>query len=249
MKVSRGVETLELTLNMMGFNTLIYPTLIWDDETTILVDAGLPTSLPEIQKSMDQAGIPLSKLNKVILTHQDMDHIGGLPELMKLTDYRLEVITHEEEKPYIQGDRPLIRMNPEKVAKMMADLPESQRIQMQKMIKEAKPYEKVNVDKTVKDGESLPYCGGITVIHTPGHTPGHICLYLNQIKALITGDELEVRDGQLCGPRPGLSVDEAMAYSSIKKLTQYDIETVICYHGGVYRHNANQRLSEIAKEL
>jgi len=35
----------------------------------------------------------------------------------------------------------------------------------------------VNVDKTLEDGEELPFCGGITVIHTPGHTPGHICLY------------------------------------------------------------------------
>lgn len=48
MNVSKGVETLELTLNMMGYNTLIYLTLMWDDETVIWVDAGLPTSLPEI---------------------------------------------------------------------------------------------------------------------------------------------------------------------------------------------------------
>lgn len=248
MNDSKGVETLELTLNMMGYNTLIYPTLLWDKETVILVDAGLPTSLPEIQKAMEKVGIPISKINKIIITHQDMDHIGCLPELLRLADNKVEVLTHEEEKPYIQGDKPFIRMNPEKMAKMMADLPEDQRREAEKMIKEAKPYEKAKVDKTVNDGEVLPYCGGITVIHTPGHTPGHICLYLNQSKTLISGGELEVREGQLFGPRPGLSADEPTANNSIKKLTQYDIETVICYHGGVYKDNVNQRLLELTKE-
>jgi len=36
------------------------------------------------------------------------------------------------------------------------------------------------------------------------------------------------------------------AMKSLKKLTQYDIETVICYHGGVYRDDANTRLAELA---
>jgi len=56
MNRSKRVETLELTLIMMGYKTLIYPTLIWDDKTVILVNAGLPTSLAKIQNGMDQIG-------------------------------------------------------------------------------------------------------------------------------------------------------------------------------------------------
>ena len=63
-------------MNVMGNQDMIHPTLIWDDETVILVDAGLPSQLPEIQKVMEQVGVPFSKLNKVILTHQDLDHIS-----------------------------------------------------------------------------------------------------------------------------------------------------------------------------
>ena len=62
---------------------------------------------------------------------------------------------------------------------------------------------KVSVDMAVADEEVLPYCGGITVIFTPGHTPGHICLYLNQSKILIAGDALVAVHGELRGPNPG----------------------------------------------
>jgi glyoxylase-like metal-dependent hydrolase (beta-lactamase superfamily II) len=50
----------------------------------------------------------------------------------------------------------------------------------------------------------------------------------------------------LRGPNPQSAYDMETAMKSLKKLTQYDIETVICYHGGVYRDDANTRLAELA---
>jgi len=105
---------------------------------------------------------------------------------------------------------------------------------------------KASVDTAVADGEVLPYCGGITVIFTPGHTPGHICLYLNQSKTLITGDAFVAVDGEFRGPNPQATYDMDSALKSLKKLKHYDIETVICYHGGVYNDDANECLAELA---
>jgi glyoxylase-like metal-dependent hydrolase (beta-lactamase superfamily II) len=93
----------------------------------------------------------------------------------------------------------------------------------------------------------LPYCGGITVINTPGHTPGHISLYHKPSKTLIAGDAMIVADGRLLGPNPQYTLDMKTAIESLKKLMQYDIETVICYHGGLYKDNANRRIAELAK--
>ncbi len=247
MNIAKGVETIQVTMNVMGNQSVIHPTLIWDDETVILVDAGIPSQLPEIQKAMDQVGAPFSKLKKVILAHQDLDHIGGLPEILRSSDHKVEVLAHREERPYIQGDKPLIKLNPQQMAKRLEALPEEQRKQMERVF-EASLNLKVAVDTTFDGGEVLPYCGGITVIPSPGHTPGHICLYLNQSKTLITGDALNVIDGQLVGPKPEFSADIDTAKKSLKKLTQYDIKTVICYHGGVYKDNVNQRLLELANE-
>jgi glyoxylase-like metal-dependent hydrolase (beta-lactamase superfamily II) len=53
-------------------------------------------------------------------------------------------------------------------------------------------------------------------------------------------------DGQLLGPSPQATLDMQEAMRSVKKLARCDIETVICYHGGVYRGDANQRIAALA---
>lgn len=55
-------------------------------------------------------------------------------------------------------------------------------------------------------------------------------------------------DGQLSGPNPQHAYDKATANESLKNFAQFDIETVICYHGGVFKDNVNQRIAELAKE-
>jgi glyoxylase-like metal-dependent hydrolase (beta-lactamase superfamily II) len=243
MRLGDGVEVLELPMQSFMGRTVIHPTLIWDDDTVVLVDAGFPGQLQQIREAMGSAGVPFDRLDKVIITHQDIDHIGSLPDIVRESSHKVEVLSHEEERPYIEGHKPLIKMNQGRLSKMLASLPEEQRQRMEALF--GNPP-KAHVDAAVADGEVLPYCGGITVIFTPGHTPGHICLYLNQSKILITGDALVVVDGELHGPNPQATYDLDGALKSVKKITQYDIETVICYHGGVYRGNINERLAELA---
>jgi len=108
---------------------------------------------------------------------------------------------------------------------------------------------KAPVDRTVSDAQQLPYCGGITVIATPGHTPGHISLYHAPTRTLIAGDAMVVTDCKLFGPNPQVTLDLDLATKSLRKLTQYDIATVICYHGGLYRGDANKRISAIGSSL
>ncbi|MGA2886028.1 MAG: MBL fold metallo-hydrolase [Halobacteriota archaeon] len=207
------------------------------------MDAGFPGMLHQIREAMARAGVPFDRLDKVIVTHQDIDHIGSLPDIVRESSHNLDVLCQEEERPYIEGQKPLVKMNQERLSKMLGSVPEEQRQQMEALF--ANPP-KASVTTVVADGEVLPYCGGITVIFTPGHTPGHICLYLNQSKILVSGDALVAADGELRGPNPQSAYDMETAMKSLKKLTQYDIETVICYHGGVYRDDANTRLAELA---
>jgi glyoxylase-like metal-dependent hydrolase (beta-lactamase superfamily II) len=195
---------------------------------------------------MQQAGVPFERLNTIIVTHQDLDHIGSLPVMLKEAPQKVEVLANEIEKPFIQGDQRPLKLTPQAIAQAVAalpaEMPEEARQAFQARL-ENPP--RAAVDKTVADGEELPYCGGITVINTPGHTPGHICLYHRQSKTLIAGDALRVVDGQLQGPSQQATLDMPLALESLKKLARYDIETVICYHGGLYRGEANQRLAAL----
>jgi glyoxylase-like metal-dependent hydrolase (beta-lactamase superfamily II) len=248
MKIANGVEMLDIQANLAGTGpSIIHPTLLWDQEEAILVDAGLPGQVAQFREAMEEAGVAFTKLSKVIITHHDMDHIGSLSSIVNASPHPIQVLAHEKEKPYIQTELPPLRLI--QIKAQLDSLPEERRHQMKALydaLNDNYRSFKASVDKTVADGQELVCCGGITVIYTPGHTPGHISLYLNQHKILIAGDSMNVEDQALV-PAPRFTiVDTQLAAQSLAKLTQYDIETVICYHGGLFRGNASQRIAAIA---
>ena len=193
MKIADNIEMLELPMNLMGSERTIYPTLMWDEDNVILVDAGIPGYLLQLKNSMIEAGVSFDRLNKIIVTHQDIDHIGGIKGILSEKP-EVEVLAHEEDKPYIQGEKKIVRLNPQFMERINA-LPDVERLKILDMFENSS----VKVNRTISDGEVLPYCGGITVIHTPGHTPGHICLYHQMSKTLIVGDTMNIIDDQLDG--------------------------------------------------
>ena len=248
MQLANGLTMLEITATIIGRTTMIYPTLLWDEQNVVLVDTGYPGQLPLFQEALEQAGFSFGKLTKIIATHQDIDHIGNLSGILNAAGSSIEVLATEADKPYIQGEKMLIKMTPEVIARMMASFPpEMPEERKQAFKKGLENPPKGPVHTTLADGERLPYGGGVIVIHTPGHTPGHLCLYHPGSKTLIAADALGAVEGRLARPR-ATDYDTNMAAESLKKLAQYEIETVICYHGGLYRGDVNQRIAELAAE-
>ncbi|WP_274649679.1 MBL fold metallo-hydrolase [Paenibacillus humicola] len=217
MRVAKGLEMLSLD----WADTTIHPTLVWDDTSAFLIDTGFPGQFEELRAALDRTGMSIDRLNAVILTHQDIDHAGGLAELAKASGHRIEVFAHELEKPYIEGDLPLIKENG-------LVLPRT-----------------VKVGRTLADGERLPVCGGIEVIFTPGHSPGHIGLYLEQSRTLVAGDSMFGHNGILHGVHSPTALDPGAAKRSLGKYLDYSIDSVVCYHGGLCRENVSLRLKEL----
>jgi glyoxylase-like metal-dependent hydrolase (beta-lactamase superfamily II) len=220
MTVHTGIKPLKLEMNAGGNPFIVHATLLWDEKDVILVDTGLPGQLDVIRDTLAKESTPFEKLTKVIITHQDLDHIGGLPDLLTASEGRVDVLAHELAKPYLLGEAPLV--------------------------KSGRIFPTTQVNVTLQDGDVLPYSGGIQVIFTPGHTPDHISLYHIASKTLISGDALTSNDGVLMGPNPQYTPDWATALESVGKLLNFDIETVITYHGGVCTENIKERLAEIA---
>ncbi|PDZ16561.1 MULTISPECIES: MBL fold metallo-hydrolase [Bacillus] len=217
MEIAKGVEMLQLEFQEF----IIHPILLWDDEMAVLIDTGFPGQFEDIQVGMEKVGVSFDKLKVVILTHQDIDHIGSLPELLQRCGSNMKVYAHELDKPYIEGDLPLLK--DEKI--------------------ENPPQGKVS--NTVIDGQELSYCGGILILHTPGHTPGHISLYLKQSKTLIAGDSMYSVNGKLGGIHTPTTLNIKEAQQSLKKYLNLDIESVVCYHGGLSKENINVQIQKL----
>lgn len=227
----------------LGTINTIHPVLIWDDSEATLVDAGYPGQFEQMKQAVTAAGIPFDLIRRVIITHQDWDHISTLPEILSALGGQVDILAHVAEKPYIEGDLPYIKMNPERIVARIQALPEELRSGAAAMFANVP---NVHITQSLVDGEKLPFHGGIEVIHTPGHTPGHICLYLQSQRLLIAGDQLRVENELLVGPNEMHTLDMPTALKSIKKLIDYDIDNVICYHGGWNGPGASARIHELA---
>ncbi|MDZ4421404.1 MBL fold metallo-hydrolase [Bacillus cereus] len=217
MEIAKGIEMLQLEFQEF----VIHPILLWDDQMAVLIDTGFPGQIKDIQVEMEKVGVSFDKLKVVILTHQDIDHIGSLPELLQRCRSNIKVYAHELDKPYIEGDLPLLKDG------------------------NVENGPKGKVSDTVIDGQELPYCGGILILHTPGHTPGHISLFLKQSKILVAGDSMYSVNGVLGGVHAPTSLNIMEARQSLKKYLNLDIESVVCYHGGLSMGNIKIQLQNL----
>ena len=191
--------------------------LIAEEELT-LVDTGVPGSLPGILNLIRRLGRSVEEMSTVIITHNHFDHIGGLPELRKLTD--VKVFAHEAalvgsqaEAPYPGGIRRLLR------------------VPFLSPIRRRFVLESGDIDVQLAGGEMLRPLGGLQVIHTPGHTPCSICLYSPERKLLFVGDAMQRRRRKLQFPARRVSTDLAQAVESVRKLAELDFEVLVLGHG------------------
>ena len=222
MRIADNVEMLSIHAE----NGANYPVLTWDENELVLIDTGLPMQTEALNKAVSEAGFPLEKISKVIITHQDLDHIGSAKTL---SDMGAEILAHEAEAPYIQGDVTSVRLT--EMEARLSDMGEDERAFYERAKKGA-PYFYVRVDHQLKDGETLDICGGIEVIHTPGHMPGHIALLLKKSNIIVAGDAANITDSALTGANPYYTNDMETAGASFKKMMDKRPSSVVCYHGG-----------------
>jgi len=231
-RINDDLVVLELPLGERIMNLSV----ILDAENgPTLVDTGLPGQAELILEKLAAEGISLSDLKRILITHQDIDHIGSLKALKEATG--AEVLALDVEIPYIDGTLPSPKM------------PSPERLEQNPGLKAMlDALERSTVDVALRDGEVLDLAGGVTVIATPGHTFGHTSLYLNRTQTLITGDALTASQGTLAGPMEMATPDMASAKASVKKLAELDVKQIVAYHGGLVDQDANGQLRRVATE-
>jgi glyoxylase-like metal-dependent hydrolase (beta-lactamase superfamily II) len=235
MRIANGVYVLPIPRSPQEPESFLNLTLIMDEQNgNTLVDAGLPNQTEAISAALVEAGIGVGDLRRIIFTHQDLDHVGSGAALVRQSDAR--VLAHPADAPYIEGSQRPLKPSPEML---------KQRPQMREVLERLEP---VGIDEYVEDGTRLDLAGGTRVISTPGHTPGHISLYVERSKVLIAGDALTAERGSLHGPNPSMTLEMRTAIQSIRRLADLDIDTIVCYHGGVVSEDANGQLRRVIEE-
>ena len=209
--------------------------LLVDDDGLTLVDTGFFGRADRILEQIKELGYSPSDINRIIITHHHADHVGSLAELKRVT--QAEVIAHPADAPYIDG-----RLSqpgparPQWLGKLLARF---------SWLWSTEP---VAVDVLVSDGDELPILGGVKILHTPGHTPGSICLYLPDKDLLIAGDLLGNRFG-LKLPSRGFTVDTVQEMQSIKRVAKLEFDIMCFGHGSPIMHNANEAVASFADRL
>jgi hydroxyacylglutathione hydrolase len=162
----------------------------------------------EVGRILDLLGRHKLTVKVIVSTHAHIDHVGGLSKLHQYTG--APVLMHRD------------------------DLPLYQAMEMQAAFLGVAPPELTNIEQLLREGDSLRWGSfEAKVIHTPGHTPGSVCLYLPQDAGLIAipAPQLFAGDTLFAGSIGrtdlwGGSLDQIMS-SLRNKLMQLPDETLV----------------------
>jgi len=200
-----------------------------DERNYILIDTGLNNTrhyIKKIIKNKFNNHIPKA----IILTHGHFDHVGSVKYFAQ--EWKIPVYAHVEEIPYLTGQKNYPEGNPKASKGLVAKI--------SKMF----PHTTIKVDgiNPLPPDGTIPYLQEWRYIHTPGHTPGHIALFRDKDRVLISGDAIITTKQELLSsvlthkeeisePPKYFTFDFDKAKQSIYKLQQLHPYLLLPSHG------------------
>jgi glyoxylase-like metal-dependent hydrolase (beta-lactamase superfamily II) len=196
--------------------------LLRTSEGDVLIDAGMPGSEDAVDEALRSAGSSRSRIVETVVTHEHPDHLGlavwvGAPIAMHpLTRQLLDLFVNADPGRY---SRLLDRywLQPE-------DIPDAGMFDMFRAMLSIP-----DDSRDINDGDVI--AGGWTALWTPGHSPGHLCLYHEGHRALIAGDHV------LPGYTPHVGMDPfhedpvGAFIDSLLRVATYACDLVLPGHG------------------
>ena len=142
------------------------------DEDLTLIDSGFPGNGRVIAQYIEGIGRSLDELKRVLITHSHPDHTGSVPELKDMVP-ALQVMAHRADTSRDSQGRYLVSyLNVFGATRLPVPF-----------------LRRVEADGFLEEGQTLPIRGGLRVIHTPGHTPGSVCFYLESRRVIFCGGQ------------------------------------------------------------
>jgi glyoxylase-like metal-dependent hydrolase (beta-lactamase superfamily II) len=185
------------------------------DGSVTLVDTGTRFATKRIVNGLATFGKHPRDVQRVILTHAHSDHAGSAARLLPHT--RAEgTDVHVDDAEYIRAGTPAPYTSP--VLGWLDRLP-------------GMGFSPCPVARTLTDGEVIDVAGGLRVLHTPGHTPGHVSLLHQQSGVLITGDSIFNMNGRMTWPFKSACTDFPLNQRTAAVLADEDYQVAAFTHG------------------
>jgi glyoxylase-like metal-dependent hydrolase (beta-lactamase superfamily II) len=213
----------------------------------VLVDTGLKGSAKKIIAMAEELFGPGTRPAAIVLTHGHADHAGGLAELLEI--WNVPVYAHSLELPYLTGLSSYPPADPTLTDGMMS------------LLSVFFPTAPINLGSKIKAidmEEGIPELPEWKIIHTPGHTPGHVSLFLPINSTLVAGDAFSTTKAEsalysfssfkkLTGPPRYFTTDWEAAAQSVRRLAALEPRTVAAGHGPIMRgRELHDQLHELA---
>jgi glyoxylase-like metal-dependent hydrolase (beta-lactamase superfamily II) len=195
-----------------------------------LIDTCFSADLPQLEEYLHNAGYEISDIKRIVLTHVHPDHTQGVNEIKSRSSVASEILSHWAEAAYLEHNPPYsgppshetvlnffnqLGLKPEDVFKKYGTF----------------DVEPIKVDRQLQDGDMVGK--SLQVIHTPGHTPGHISLYSKQHGIMFGGDFMSKSvmgiDG-LYVPPSTLSIDSTTAAISARRISNLKFDALLLAH-------------------
>jgi glyoxylase-like metal-dependent hydrolase (beta-lactamase superfamily II) len=194
-----------------------------DDGQVTLVDAGTKGGPKRIVAGLEHLGSAPSEVTRIIATHAHSDHVGGLSSLRGRTPARVAV--HERDAAYVrEGKAPVLDRS----------------TVVGRLLRRGVGSTPTTVEEELTDGQVLDVGGGLRVVHTPGHTPGHVALLHEPTGVLVTGDSIWNMFSRMRWPIAAMCTDHALNAKTAHALGELDYDVAAFTHGPEIRDGARE---------
>ena len=202
----------------------------------LLVDCGMDTDacFEALWMALAERGVAWHDIRQILLTHVHPDHMGLAPRLLKLTGAKLLLHAHDAEYLNVLAEAAQYREWAGGVLRrsgVPADLISKIDSGAQEIHKN---FQRLEPDILLNGGEKfLSAAGEMEVLWTPGHSPGHVCLYGRDRRVLFSGDQMLELISPNIGWHPGR--DPLGEYlKSLRELARLEIDLILPSHGAPF---------------